>query len=125
MKTHALAQALRTLSNVLEKAPNMDIQEISFFEKVQTPVDKKEVAVNLQTLFALSKINKKQWADLIADYGFSIAFNQRDSSRNILGKLLTYLENHPEAVEILKEKSRDPRKPRSNLLEALDVLLGE
>lgn len=125
MKTHALAQALRMLAGVLEKTPDVDIREIAFFEKAQAPLTKREIAVNLQTLFALSKINKKQWAELIADYGFAIEFNQRDSSRNILGKLLTYLENHPDAVGILKEKGRDPKKPKSNLLEALDVLLGD
>jgi len=64
----------------------------------------KQVAINLRTLHSLSKINKQDWLKLINEYGFDLNIEPRDSSRNIIGKLLSYLDANPQAIDTLKRK---------------------
>jgi hypothetical protein len=125
VKTHSLANALRSLADALEAQPNMEISELGTVFGSRRNLDPREVAVNLRTLHALSKIGKQEWVKLIEEYGFEIEFNARDSSRNILGKLLNYLDSNPEALDALKRKAKDGSDKPSALRQALDILLGE
>lgn len=125
MKTHSIAKALRSLADLLESNPNIELGNVRFENENFHEFNKKQVAVNLKTLFSLSKISRKEWIDIISTFGFPLEINNRDSSRNIIGKLLSYLDSHPEAVEVLKKHSRNNRPQQSALAEALDMLLGD
>jgi hypothetical protein len=125
MKTHNLAKALRELANVLESGPNVLLSNLSSLHKQTGGIDSETVAVNLRTLLALSRISKKEWVNLINEYGFKIRLNPRDSARDIIGKLFRHLDSHPEAVDLLKKKSQETGKEPSALIKALDVLLED
>lgn len=123
MKTHQLAKALRTLSTILEQGPNINIEKFNALKK--NGLDNREVAVNLKTLHSLSKINKQDWIKLIDDFGFNIDIQQRDSSRNIIGKILNYIDANPSAIDTLKLKAKESPSSPSALNKALDILLKD
>ncbi|MBW1795348.1 MAG: hypothetical protein JRJ38_13120 [Deltaproteobacteria bacterium] len=125
MKTHSLAKALRKLSGILESYPNTELSNFGRLFEKELLLDKRQVAVSLKNLFSLSKISRKEWINLIDDYGFIIDIKPRDSARNIIGKLFNYLETHPEAIDILKRKSRESDGKPSALVQALDILLED
>jgi hypothetical protein len=125
MKAHNLAKVLRKLADVLESGPNVPLSDFSSFHKQVGGIDSEVVAVNLRTLLALSRINKKEWVNLINEYGYEIKLNPRDSARDVLGKLLRYLDSHPEAIDLLKKWSQEKGKEPSALSKALDVLLED
>jgi len=125
MKTHALANALRLLASALEAKPNMEITELGTIFGSKGDLDSREIAVNLRTLHGLSRIRRQEWVNLIHEYGFDIEFNARDSSRNILGKLLSYLDSNPQALDTLKRKGKEASDRPSALRQALDILLGD
>ena len=123
MKTHSVAKALRLLADILEGRPDSDISELGKLFGQSSELDTRQVAVNLKTLHSLSKIGRKEWLKLIADYGFQIDVKPRDSSRNIMGKILNYLDANPEAVDTLKRKAKETFEKPSALSRALDILL--
>jgi hypothetical protein len=125
MKTHSLAKTLRTLADILESYPNTELSDMSSPFWISGSLNKKQVAVNLKTLHSLSKIKKKEWVELIRDYGFNIEIKLRDSSRNIIGKLLNYLDANPNAINTLKRKAQETREEPSALTQALDTLLED
>lgn len=124
MKSHSLANALRTLADILEQGPNTEISNIQMLNKNEN-LSSEQIAVNLSTLAALSKIKKFQWVEFINNYNFDIPINTRDSSRNIIGKLLTYLDKHPEAVNLIKRRSFSTKSGSSALSKAFDILLDD
>jgi hypothetical protein len=125
MKTHSLAKALRLLADALEAHPNKEVSDLDTVLGVKSEIDTRQVAINLKTLHSLSKINKRDWVKLIQGYGFKIDFKPRDSSRNIMGKLLNYLDANPEAVDTLKRKAKETSETPSALSRALDILLKD
>ena len=125
MKTHSFAKALRLLANVLEASPNMEVSELTTALGVRSEIDTRQVAINLKTLHSLSKIKKREWIKLIQDYGFKIDIKYRDSSRNIIGKLLNYLDANPNAIDTLKKKAKETSEKSSALSRALDILLED
>ena len=126
MKTYEFAQALTRLAKLLQSLPNTEMSE--FEERVkqtETRISTEGIAVNLATLAALSRIDKQQWVDFITEYRLPIMIRPtKDASRDILGKLLKYLENNPDAQERLKQRA-DSRSAEASpeLMRALDVLL--
>ncbi len=125
MKIHSLAKALRTLANVFETCPNIEVKDLGSILGQSSETYSKQVALNLKTLHSLSKISKKEWVKLIQGYGFSIDLKPRDSSRDVIGKILNYLDSNPEAVDILKKKGNVPSEGPSALSQALDILLED
>ena len=124
MKSHSLAHALRTLADILEQGPNTELSNLEVLNKGQF-LSSEQIAVNLSTLAALSKIKKPQWIEFINNYQFDIQITTRDSSRNILGKLLTYLDKHPEAVNLIKKRSLSSKSGSNALSKAFDILLED
>lgn len=125
MKTHSLAKALRILADVLEASDNTDVSNLSTIVDVRKEQHSKQVAINLKTLHSLSKISKKEWVQLIQDFNFEIEVKPRDSSRDIIGKVLKYLDNNPGALGLLKNKSKNTLGEPSPLRQALDILLED
>lgn len=123
MKSHDLANALQTLARLLKAAPDAELSELTVTTS-KSLRSSQEIAVNLDTLISLSTIDKSKWAELIADYGFPIEIRPRDASRDVLGKLFSYLEQNPLAREKLKANpNRESGKASPELLRALNTLL--
>jgi len=127
VKTHLLAKSLSELARVLRKLPNVELNELQ--DVVNTsrssahPED--DVAVSLDALVGLARVDKQRWHDFIKDHRFPIEVRPRDASRDILGKLLKYLESNPRALQKLKARSKRRMEPSSELLQAFETLLRE
>jgi len=127
MKTHELAQALEGLAELLKNGPNIEFGD--FQKKVQSynqSLNPEEISIGLSHLVALSRFDKQQWVSVIEDYDFPIGVRSRDASRDVLGKLLSYLEENPGARKKLREKSPKKSDEASpELIRALGALLKE
>ena len=102
MKTHELGNALQELSRVLKSGPDVEIQNLHDFLAREKHPSNDTLKIGLATLVDLSRVDKKKWLALIKEYNFPINTRPRDASRDLLGKLLRYLETHAEARETLK-----------------------
>ncbi|TFZ57372.1 hypothetical protein E4V01_15665 [Methylorubrum sp. Q1] len=123
MKTHELATALEALASILRSASNQELDSLSINPK-KTNVDQSNALPALNMLVALSEFDKNQWITLIKENRFDVAVSPKDSSRNILGRLLKYLESNPEARNVLTraaQKSRSSTSPE--LMKALQFLM--
>ena len=133
MKAHELAEGLRTLAKMLKQGPNIDIRDMDFLfgrgegpRSIEPPTSlKDDLPLALSALLSLSRIDKREWAALISDIGLDITITPRDSSRDVVGKVLRHLESEPEARAALMKKvrSRDA-KASPELVRAFSSLLG-
>src|SRR4051812_47660249 len=107
MKTHDFADALSQLARLLKQSPDTELSPFLDGIRGERPARESsadEVALSLSTLAALSQIDKDQWIALIREYGLPIELRPRISSRDILGKLLSYLENNPAAMKKMRQR---------------------
>ncbi len=126
MKTHELAKALRTVACLLEKSTNVALDEVAFTTTTAAKLNNSQMAVSLSTLVELSRVDKQQWLVFIKDLGFPIEVRPRDASRDILGKLLNYLESNEAARQTLKTKAASKGAEASpELMKALSSLLKD
>lgn len=124
MKTHELAKALRAFAALLERAQNLPLDEVAVVAKSVSKPSSSHLAVNLSTLVELSRVEKQQWLAFIQELGFPIDVRPRDASRDILGKLLNFLESNEDARESLKSKAVSKGSDASpELMRALSSLL--
>ena len=130
MKTHELARVLARLTDILKNAPNVELSEIALSTSVpSTPflVEGKfqpaRVGGALSVLAGLSKINKQHWLQLIEYFNWPISLDTRDSSRNIVGKVLNFLEKNPQACDRLASSPSSGTSPA--LTKALKALLED
>jgi len=123
VKTHELAKALEIMARVLKGTPDVPLQELSLVSPRRRP-ESAEIPLALSTLVGLAEIDKAQWLEFIRANGFSIDVRPRDASRDVVGKLLRYLEQSPEArrkITTVAERSKLQTSPE--LQKALDFLL--
>lgn len=123
MKTHDLAKALESLARVLRRAPDTTLDELTSLSPRRKP-ESSEIPLALSTLVGLADIDKSQWLKFIQANGFPIDIRPRDASRDVVGKLLRYLEQSPEArkkITTVAERARSQTSPE--LQRALDFLL--
>jgi hypothetical protein len=123
VKTHDLAKALEALARLLRATPNGPLEELTSLTPRRKP-ESAEIPLALSTLVGLAEIDKSQWLEFIRSNGFSIDVRPRDASRDVVGKLLRYLEQSPEArkkITSVAERSRSQTSPE--LQKALDFLL--
>ena len=128
MKTHELASALTQLAKILRAGPDIDLGDIKILDKTvdDARLDNLTVAVGLDTLVGISQIDKQQWIALTEEYNIPINITLRDSSRNILGKLLRYLSDNPQAHEQFKDNiNKKTNKASPELMRAFSSLLKE
>ena len=126
MKTHELARLLRQLADFLDSGINIEITRARVSDSNSVRESSSGLAVNLSTLAELSRIDKSQWVSLIDELGIRIPIRPRDASRDILGKLLVYLEQNEDARNKLKNRvSRKGEIASPDLTRALASLLGE
>jgi hypothetical protein len=105
MKSHQVAKILSRLSEMLERVPDADLDELFISDHNPKPVATSQIAVNVSTLAELARIDKQQWLAFIREYHLPIESRPRDATRDILGKVLTYLESNSEARQSLKESA--------------------
>jgi hypothetical protein len=123
LKTHDLAAAMQQLARMLKAGPNLELSELV----LTAPTDKVtqgDIVVGLTTLVQLAKIDKQQWLSMIRQHGFPIEVRAADASRDVLGKLLKYLDKNPDALKKLKENARSSSSS-PQLMRALDALLRD
>ena len=124
MTTHEFARALTDLARIFKAAPNQDLKGLDLSKNWLVSGDLQRLSVNLHTLSELSKVDKAQWRSLIEHYNFPIEIRPRDASRDILGKLLKFLEENPSAAEYLRSRVRhSPEGTSPELMRALSTLL--
>lgn len=124
MTTHEVARILSALATALRKAPDQTLEELAAGSGPKRKVDANNIPVALSTLVALSDFDKAQWLSFISEYGFPIQVRPRDASRDILGKLLNFLERNPDARNKLAASAQKERSQTSpELLRALQTLL--
>jgi hypothetical protein len=122
IKTHELASALTALAHILRKLPNQRLEDLEL-SAPRSRVDPSTIPVALSTLVSLSDIDKSQWALFIREHGFPIEVRARDASRDVIGKLLRFLESNPDARKKLSATSRTRSATSPELMRALDLLL--
>lgn len=126
MKTHDFAKALELFAALLKSGPNVEISQVELAQKASVTKPNQALAVNLATLARLSQIDKREWLDLINHYEIPLSIRPRDASRDILGKLLRYLDENPAEQNRLKKTAKfDPKKDSPELARALSFLLGD
>lgn len=119
MRTHELAEILNQLASILKNAPNVEIESLPELISKSRDVS---AEVGLKTLVNLSKLDKQEWIRIAEKHNFDIKFNQRDSSRDVLGKILRYLAtNEQEYVRFEKSlaKTAKSSEPLENMLKLL------
>lgn len=110
--------AIKQLAALLDDGPNINVSEARLTRRTD------EVAGGLKGLLSLSKYSKQQWLELAQDHGMTLQHNPRDSARDVLGKVLRYLEAHPEVVKVLgASRTRRTKVDVSELENALTKLL--
>jgi len=126
MKTYEMAKSLNQLAKILRSGPNIEMVDFTFKpEKNQENLSREEIALNISTLLALSKVKKHTWVEFVEENRWSLEIPPRDSSRNIIGKILKYLDSHPDALKKLKSASSNERGGASTeLLNALSSLMN-
>jgi hypothetical protein len=120
-----LAQALSTLARILKSGPNVELEQLRFKDLFGGPHSTQELELNLSTLVSLSSVDKSRWIELIHENRFPIEVRARDGSRDVFGKLCSYLDANPQAQEQLKASvSRSSTQTSSpELMRALSTLL--
>jgi hypothetical protein len=123
MKIRALARSLRLLADWLDTLPDQSLDELKIAPRPDHPRGE-ALALNVATLAGLSRIDRSAWITFISEHKFPIEVRARDASRDILGKLLRYLESRPDAVEYLQWKGSAGAVGNSDLSRALKALLN-
>lgn len=130
MKSHTLAKALQSLARVLLAMPDAEVDDLpnllSKSQKQPSSQSDDQIAVNLNTLVNLSKIDKARWKDFIDRNSLPIEVKTTYSVRDLLGKILNYLEKNPQEMERIRQNVR--RKSGSSTSEldrAFEIFLSD
>ena len=123
MKIRALSRSLRLLADWLDTLPDQNLDELKVAPLQDHPRGE-ALALNVATLAGLSRVDRSAWISFISEHKFPIEVRPRDASRDILGKLLRYLESRPDAVEYLQKKGATSVSVSSDLSRALKALLN-
>lgn len=135
MKTHDIAKNLNSLitdncapnlksaiseaSGLLMRSPNMESVDAKLLKKTD------QIAVSLQALISLSKYSKQQWISVIEEFNLPIVLNPRASSRDVVGKVLSYLEANPSVLKTPKRtREKSNTTNTTNLQDTLNKLIN-
>ena len=124
MNTYDAAKVLSSLATALRSAPNQSFDELAEGGNRKVETRSVDVPRALSMLVALSHFDKMQWMQVADELKLPVDIRSRDASRDIMWKILKYLESNPEAR---KRLTHSPNKQRSNtspeLAQALELLL--
>jgi hypothetical protein len=127
MKTHQLAKSLTDLAVVLRSLPNVEMG--LFLADLTSNIgtsrdDNPNAAALVGMLAAMSRIDKNQWRQLIEKWRLPIEVPRKDSSRNVMGEVMRYLESHPDEIRrIQHDATKGTSRASPALLKALSILL--
>lgn len=124
MNTYEAAKVLTSLASALRSAPNQSMDELA--EGGGRKVDLKSVDVPraLSMLIALSHFDKAQWLQVADDLRLPVDIRPRDASRDIMWKILKFLEGNPDARHRLASVATKQRSQTSpELSQALELLM--
>jgi hypothetical protein len=124
MKTHELAKALNILAKALRAAPNMPLDALENALGSPKNSGTADIAVSLSTLASLSSYGKSEWFSIIEEYNLPIEIRPRDAARDVLGKILKYLEENASERERVAREAQNRSKTSSELNNALRFLLN-
>jgi hypothetical protein len=84
-----------------------------------------DAGLALNVLLGLARYSKAQWRILIDGWGLDLDIRRSDSVRDVLGRLLNYLEEHPDAAKRIKDDStKKTTRASPELVKVLSILLG-
>lgn len=119
MKTHDFAKQLTVLAKALRALPNIEVEQLGNLQ-AKGP----NLAVGLSTLTSLAEIEKAQWIDFIRQHDLPIEVRARDASRDIVGKIMNYLQTDKDARNRIANAAASSRgSVSSELQRAFDILL--
>jgi hypothetical protein len=124
MKTHALARGLEQLASLLKQGPDTDVKE-ALARDGESKSHESDLPLGLSVLVRMSTIGKSEWVSFIRAHDFPIEVGPRDSARNILGKVLNYLERNPNAQMRLQLRSESKGSSSPALARALRALMDD
>lgn len=139
MKTHDLAKALTHFGRVLRAGPNVDFEQLTnlstYLSTPKTPrstrdaadkVEADDKATGLALLAQMASYSKAELLDLAREMGIPIEVRKADGVRDVMGKLLKYLQDHPEIRDRLSSEPSEKAPARtSSLAKALAILMNQ
>jgi hypothetical protein len=130
MKTHDVARALNTLARALRDGGNVTLESISIhtdkIEKSSPPALGDNAPAALALLVRLAGYSKDEWRTLIKELELDVPIKTTDSVRDILGRLLKYLNDNKDVQEKLVENAKKPTANVSpELMKALSILMNK
>ena len=126
MRTYELATALNALAKILRKGPNIELSKLTLnnVEKPDSYSERPDLPTALSVLAALSSFSKSEWVSIIDEFRLNVVVKRTDSTRDLLGRILTHLKANPHEVQKLRELSHKQSTNISpELREALSILL--
>ena len=138
MKTHEIARALMLLARMLKDEPNVELKDWpgppnrrkGGSDAADKPgsngTSTADAGLALGVLLGLSRYSKGEWRVLISEWGLPVEIRRSDSVRDLVGRLLNYLEDHPDVAQRIKDDStKKSTKASPELLKVLSILLGK
>jgi hypothetical protein len=126
MKSHSLAKELIALGDALLKAPNIETKQLGqLFSGVGGSASQSSAEMNfgITTLAQLSKHKRSEWIEFAQAHSINIQFNERDSARNIMGKIMSYLADNESEIQRVRNSVSHSKEPSNRLNQALNILL--
>lgn len=128
LTTHEVADLLVTLARVLRSMPEGPLEEE--VERARYRDRERKFAAYsepsaLVALVGFSKFTKSDWVNFIHEMDLPISLDPKHSSRDLMGKIVSYFADHPEGRARLRSMSkRGGRGDASQaLLDAFSVLM--
>lgn len=126
MKTHSLAKELIALGEALLRGPNVDSKKLGMTDlssASNSTETEAEMAFGITTLAQLSKYKRAEWVQFASDHSLPVEFNERDSARNIIGKIMSYLANDEQEIQRVRQSVSHSKASSNRLNQALNTLL--
>nr|WP_315384226.1 hypothetical protein [uncultured Sphingomonas sp.] len=125
MKSHSLAKDLIALGEALLRAPNVETKSLNSLVSLPAAPSKQdqEMAFGVTTLAQLSHYSKAEWLSFAENHNIPIEFNRQDSSRNIMGKIMSYLADNQSEIERVRDSVADVSGSSNRLNNAFSILL--
>jgi len=129
MKTHDAASTLESVAKILREGENVELSANALNTK-RGKAPAASLGANapaaLALLVRLAGYSKAEWRALIANLDLNVEIKATDSIRDILGRLLRYLNDHKDVQERLVEQAKKPRADVSpELVKALSILMNK
>lgn len=128
LTTHEAADLLVTLARVLRSLPEGPLEEEMERARFRDKERKYAAYSDPSALVALvgfSKFTKGDWVAFIHEMDLPISLDPKHSSRDLMGKIVSYFADHPEGRARLRSMSRRGGKGEASqaLLDAFSVLM--